>query len=58
MRFKCKHTGNVYTFTNPADVKQMKQHSDYEMLDKDENEDDIADEVVRRKRQPKKAAEE
>lgn len=30
VKFKCKHTGNIFTFTMPHDIKTMREHTEYE----------------------------
>ena len=29
VKFKCKHTGNIFTFTMPHDIKTMREHPEY-----------------------------
>ncbi len=29
VKFKCIHTGNVFTFTLPHDIKTMREHAEY-----------------------------
>lgn len=33
MKFKCKHTGQIYEFVAEADIKSMKEHSEYEVVE-------------------------
>lgn len=44
VKFKCKHTGNIFTFTMPHDIKTMREHPEYEEL-KEEQSVDISEEV-------------
>lgn len=30
VKFKCKHTGNVFEFFHDHDIKTMREHSEYE----------------------------
>ncbi len=30
VKFKCIHTGNVFTFTVPHDIQTMREHAEYE----------------------------
>lgn len=32
MKFKCKSTGNVFEFTQEHDIKTMKEHPEYEVV--------------------------
>ena len=32
VKFKCKHTGNIYTYTDDMDIKTMREHEEYEEL--------------------------
>ena len=33
MKFKCKHTGQIYEFVAEADIKAMQEHSEYEVVE-------------------------
>ena len=30
VKFKCKHTGNIFTYTMPHDIKTMREHAEYD----------------------------
>lgn len=36
VKFKCKHTSNIYTYTDDMDIKTMREHEEYEELKTDE----------------------
>lgn len=36
VKFKCKHTGNVYTYSDDMDIKTMREHEEYEELKTEE----------------------
>lgn len=36
VKFKCKHTGNIFTYTMPHDIETMREHGEYEEV-KEEN---------------------
>lgn len=33
MKFKCKHTGQVYEFLNEQDIAEMSKHDEYEAVE-------------------------
>ena len=36
VKFKCKHTGNIYSYENDMDIKTMREHGEYEELKTEE----------------------
>ena len=32
VKFRCKHTGNVFSYTSPHDIKTMREHSEYDEI--------------------------
>ena len=46
MKFKCKHTGQVYEFLQDNDIAEMLKHDEYE----------VVEEKVEQKPKPKKEA--
>lgn len=36
MKFKCKHTGQIYEFSSEHDIKEMLKHAEYSAVTEDE----------------------
>ena len=36
VKFKCKHTGQVYTYVSDHDIEMMREHAEYEELEQEE----------------------
>lgn len=57
-KFRCKHSGNIFSFTTDFDIQTMRQHSEYEeVVNQDslvtEAMEDKVKQEVRRGRPPK-----
>jgi hypothetical protein len=35
-KFRCKHTGNIFTYTVPHDINTMREHDEYEEVEEEE----------------------
>ena len=44
MKFKCKHTGQVYEYSSEQDIKEMLKHAEYSAVEEDE----VVQEVVQK----------
>jgi hypothetical protein len=58
MKFMCKYSGSVYSFTLEHDIKAMLTHPDYLKVEEEEAKEEVASEPAKRGRPAKKDAEE
>ena len=59
MKFMCKYSGSIYSFTMEHDIKAMLTHPDYMKVEEEEEvKEEVASEPAKRGRPAKKDAEE
>ena len=58
MKFMCKYSGSIYSFTLEHDIKAMLTHPDYMKVDEEEVKEEVTSEPAKRGRPAKKDAEE
>lgn len=59
MKFMCKYSGSIYSFTLEHDIKAMLTHPDYMKVEEEEEvKEEVASEPAKRGRPAKKDAEE
>lgn len=58
MKFMCKYSGSIYSFTLEHDIKAMLTHPDYMKVEEEEAKEEVASEPAKRGRPAKKDAEE
>jgi hypothetical protein len=54
MKFMCKYSGSVYSFTLEHDIKAMLTHPDYMKVEEEEAKEEVASETPKRGRPAKK----
>ena len=58
MKFMCKYSGSIYSFTLEHDIKAMLTHPDYMKVEEEEVKEEVASEPAKRGRPAKKDSEE
>ena len=58
MKFMCKYSGSIYSFTLEHDIKAMLTHPDYMKVEEEEVKEEVVSEPAKRGRPAKKDAEE
>ena len=54
VKFKCKHSGNIFQFESEHDIKTMREHSEYEELVTQREEVKEVEEPAKKAGRPKK----